>query len=74
MTSKVIPFPALQTYFGSIWERFSASFSSSPISGEALEDTRNRREFIHEMLNRNPDASKGELDVQSMMQIYPGQF
>ncbi len=74
MTSKVIHRPSFQTYFRPIWEHFWTLFSSTLMSGEAREDSRRRRDFINEILNRNPEAFKGEEDVQSMMQMYPGQF
>jgi len=39
---------------------------------DTVEDSRMRREFVQEMLHRNPDAFSSDLDVQSMMQHYPG--
>lgn len=74
MKPNVVPFPPIQICFDIIRERISASFNGSSTSGDSLEDTRNSRQFIQEMLHRNPDAFKGEVDVQSMMQMYPGQI
>ncbi|WP_232400906.1 hypothetical protein [Pseudophaeobacter flagellatus] len=38
------------------------------------DDARSRREFIWEVLSRNPDAFSSDADVQSMMSMYPGRF
>lgn len=38
------------------------------------DDARARRDFVREMTARNPDAFSSDLDVQAMMQHYPGQF
>lgn len=43
------------------------------LAGKA-EDTRTRRAFIQEMMDRAPNAFGNELDVQAMMHIYPGRF
>lgn len=38
------------------------------------DDARARRDFVREMTTRNPDAFSSDLDVQAMMQHYPGHF
>ncbi|UPH71587.1 hypothetical protein LGT41_0001880 [Abyssibius alkaniclasticus] len=38
------------------------------------DDTVLRREFVAEMMARNPDAFASELDVQSMMHCFPSRF
>ena len=38
------------------------------------EDDCHRRQFIQDMLTRNPDAFSSELDVQHMMHCFPGRF
>lgn len=38
------------------------------------EETRARRAFVQDMTARNPAAFSSDLDVQAMMQHYPGQF
>ncbi len=38
------------------------------------DDARSRREFIREVLSRNPDAFSSDADVQSMMSMYPGRY
>lgn len=74
MASNVAQPSTLQACIDLIRERLRLSFSGSSMSEETREATRNRREFIQEMLNRNPEAFRSDLDVQSMMQMYPGQF
>jgi hypothetical protein len=37
-------------------------------------DTAERRAFVSEMLDRNPDAFASDFDVQSMMQHFPSHF
>lgn len=44
---------------------------SAPVDPD---DARARRDFVLEMIARNPDAFSSDLDVQVMMQHYPGQF
>ena len=41
---------------------------------DSPEDNRARRDFIHEMMARNPDAFSSDLDVQAMMGSYPGHY
>lgn len=38
------------------------------------EDTRARREFLLEVLSRNPDGFSSEMDLQGMMLFYGGRF
>ena len=38
------------------------------------EEARARRAFVHDAMSRNPDTFASDLDVQAMMQHYPGQF
>lgn len=42
--------------------------------GEDYIDTAERRAFVREMLDRNPDAFASDFDVQSMMQHFPNHF
>lgn len=44
---------------------------SAPVDPD---DARARRDFVLEMIARNPDAFSSDLDVQAMMLHYPGQF
>ncbi|WP_165352756.1 hypothetical protein [Loktanella sp. IMCC34160] len=40
----------------------------------AVEDNRERRDFIRDMIDANPDAFASEYDVQQMMSHFPGHF
>ncbi len=53
---------------------FERKRSPKPQSIDALEDSRSRREFILEMLDRNADAFQSELDIQYMAQMYLSKF
>jgi|JI6StandDraft_1071083.scaffolds.fasta_scaffold600822_2 hypothetical protein len=66
--------------FGSGW-RLSAwpwrdiLLGGGPLRDKTYEDdTRVRRAFVCEMLDRNPSAFASEHDVQSMMRMFPEQF
>lgn len=50
--------------------RLRAHFS---VSNDHI-DTAERRAFVQEMLDRNPDAFASDYDVQSMLQHFPGHF
>lgn len=41
---------------------------------ESHQVDRNRRDFINEMLTRNPTAFAGDVDVQSAMMLFPDRF
>jgi hypothetical protein len=43
-------------------------------SESASNSTRARRQFVNDMLMRNPDAFASELDVQNMLFLYHGRF
>lgn len=45
-----------------------------PAPETSPEATRSRREFVDQMLTRNPDAFTSDLDVQNMMLQFPGRF
>jgi hypothetical protein len=55
------------------WRR-SDSRRRSITSETSPDDARARREFVQVMLTRNPDAFSSDLDVQTIMQLYPGRF
>ena len=48
--------------------------SSEAQAIDQREDSRSRRQFILEMLDRNPDAFQSELDIQYMAQMYLSKF
>lgn len=41
---------------------------------EDAADTRARRDFLCDMLDRNSDAFRSEADIHFMMSVYPGRF
>lgn len=74
MTSLAAAFPAVRSCFDALLERPSKARNTREMSTDMAEDARNRRACIHEMLSRNPNAFRGDADVQAMMQMYPGSF
>lgn len=65
--------PPLLMALGFIQRIFS--FAPRPrLEETSPDDARARREFIWEMMSRNPDAFSSDADVQSMMGMYPGRF
>ncbi|MCY1127391.1 hypothetical protein OU426_11050 [Frigidibacter sp. RF13] len=54
------------------WSLFGGPVLVDPV-GQA-EEARQRRAFLMDMLEKNPDGLSSEHDVQSMMSLYPGQF
>ena len=74
MTSLALSRPAIWKRFEVIWELLAPSHNRPVASNDSQEDSRNRRDFFLEMLNRNPDAFQNELEVQNMMHSYPGRF
>jgi len=72
MTSLTFASPEFWNWFEILpWRRRK---SRSEESKTARDDARARRDFIDDMLTRSPDAFTSELDVQSMMHLYPGRF
>lgn len=55
-------------------KRAAAACRTFFASSEDHFDTSERRAFVQEMLDRNPDAFSSDYDVQSMMQNFPGHF
>lgn len=69
-TRPVTPLPSL---FGLIRRAFGPTPRPQP--DETLADqTRARRDFLREVITRNPDAFSSEADIQAMMSLYPGRF
>lgn len=74
MTTQAIP-----TFRLSLGETFTAWLKSlrsveTPATRVTPDETRARRDFVCEMLDRHPDAMTSETDVQTMMLIYPCRF
>lgn len=43
-------------------------------AGEAAQESRSRREFVLEMLDRSAEAFHSELDIQHMARLYRSKF
>lgn len=72
MTSMTFASPEFWNWSGIFPRR--ARKSGTEDAEDAVDAARNRRAFIDDMLTRAPDAFTSELDVQSMMHMYPGRF
>jgi hypothetical protein len=64
-----------------IWPRFSLKWlrpirpaDERPTAPDLEDATRVRKDFIHQMMIRNPAAFSSEFDVQNMMSIYSDRF
>jgi hypothetical protein len=55
------------------WRR-NVTCKRGPAPDASPEDTRSRRQFVHEMLTRHSAAFSSELDVQGMMHFYSARF
>lgn len=74
MNSLTLAQPAFWSRFSLIWKRINPSPRLTDMGNKSHEDERTRREFIHDMLNKNSDAFQSELDVQCMMGTFPEHF
>lgn len=74
MTTQAIP--ALSSSLGEIFTAWLKSLRhvDAPAARVTPDETRARRDFIREMLDRHPGAMTSDTDVQAMMQVYPGRF
>ncbi len=70
-----------ESYFHQTWQTFGpvvAFFSRlkrSSVDTVVGEDaSRARRDFILEMMEAHPDAFQHEIDIQTMMNVYPSRF
>ena len=57
-----------------LWSAFEIGRLRKPYSKDAQEDTRSRREFLTEMLDRNPDTLSSEIYIQHMARLYRSKF
>lgn len=74
MASLTLSFPIGFGLLELLSQHVSRKSKDRPASETSPEAARTRREFVHEMLTRNPDAFTSELDVQNMMQQFPARF
>ena len=74
MTSIDLSYLSFPDRFSALVQHAFRGFNRRAAAPESPEKARDRRAFVLEMLSRNPGAFSSELDVQSMMQHYPGSF
>ena len=72
MTSIDATEPALLRGIAAIFPFFTSRLTLAANARDEVEEARDRRAFVQEMLSRNPKAFSSDLDVQAMMQHYPG--
>ncbi|WP_204113381.1 hypothetical protein [Shimia biformata] len=48
--------------------------TSDPVTRDQENMDRARRDFIRDVIETNPDAFTSDIDIQFMMQAYPGKF
>lgn len=74
MTALSLPSGLFDRYFTAA-RRWTATPRRAAVPDTPHEAARaRRREFVQEMLMRNPGAFSSDLDVQSMMLCYPDRF
>ena len=64
----------LSVRIAAILARLPARRDNRGAPDRSHEDVQARRDVIHEVRTRSPNAFSGEIDVQSMMFMYPGRF
>ena len=76
MTMTTQDFPATLPSLAETLSHWLKSFRCTDIPATRVtpDETRARRDFIREMLDRHPDALTSETEVQTMMLVYPGRF
>ena len=66
--------PSIWTSFGRLFGGLAKDSAHKLQSEPSASDLRAERDFINEMVWNNPDAFSSELDVQNMLNCYPGRF
>ncbi len=74
MTYFVISRPSFWSRFEDFLESLVSSRDCETPNHELHEDSRARRDFMLEMLDRNPEAFQSEFDVQNMARLYRCRF
>lgn len=72
--SGLASFPRIETRIAAVLDRLRRPRRADPVAEGAQDDARARRDFVNEMVGRNPDAFSSELDIQHMMHLFPGRF
>ncbi len=66
--------PSIWTLFVGLIGRTKRGFSENQKSRPKDNDLHSERDYINEVIWSNPDAFSSDLDVQNMMNLYPGRF
>ena len=74
MTSLTLPHLTIWSRFQGFWKNLVSSQDWTTSPEDSQEDSRASRDFVLEMLDRNPDAFQSELDVQYMAHLYRCKF
>ncbi len=74
MTSLTLSRPTIWRRFQDFLKSLAPSQDCATPPDDSQEDSRTRRDFALEMLDRNPDAFKSELDIQNMARLYRCKF
>ena len=70
MTSLTFAQPTIWKRVGDFWKTLLPSRKHASAPKNSQEDSRAERDFILEMLDRNPDAFQSDLDIHSMARSY----
>ncbi|MFC3616752.1 hypothetical protein ACFORG_23665 [Lutimaribacter marinistellae] len=73
MTSHTIV-PSIWASFGNLLGGLVRDRAHRLKSKSSFDDHRAERDFINDIIWSNPDAYSSELDVQNMLNLYPGKF
>ncbi|WP_433989345.1 hypothetical protein SuNHUV7_38750 (plasmid) [Pseudoseohaeicola sp. NH-UV-7] len=74
MTSFTMTRPIVWKHIEEIWKALKPSRNCATSTDDAQKDSRAERDFILEMLDRNPEAFQSEFDIHSLARLYRCKF
>jgi hypothetical protein len=74
MTSLTFTRPTIWKRIEDFWKTLKPSSNCATPPEDSQMESRAERDFILEMLDRNPDAFQSELDIHSMARLYRCKF
>jgi hypothetical protein len=74
MMSMTLKQPAIRVRIFDFCKSLMSRRGVAAPSEDPQEDAGARRDFVLEMMNRNPDAFRSEMDVQHMARLYRSKF
>ena len=74
MNSLALTRPTIWKRIEEFWNALKPSSNCEAPTNDAQEDARAERDFILEMLDRNPDAFQSEMDIHSLARLYRSKF